>query len=165
MTADEKRIAIAEADGAEWKEDTHGNDVLMRETDGIVDIYVIDMKQSHGIDYMFTILPDYLNSRDAIVSAILRQLKTFEQKQKFCKRLTELTTPDPDPYALCVDMDFALATATAEQLGDAFLAALSSPALTLNPDSIHPPETEQDALVQCAHGEPKSSPCAKCGRK
>jgi len=108
MTNEQKRIAIAESDG--WHPTPSGNWT----------------KNPSGFPSsqfpMHPSLPDYLNSRDAIVPAILRRFNTQEEKDAFTRAI-QRTTLKFDANDETPDWVFLIATATAAQLADAYLAA------------------------------------------
>lgn len=145
MTADEKRIAIATEMG--WKFD-HRNKPPSQWAELVViispegketwgwnpstcnhkakkrqDDHAAGQRQEINKGLSRAGVPDYLNSRDAIVGAILRRFRTREEKAKFACELWELLF-DAFTEQNQEQMEFLLATATAEQLGDAFLGAL-----------------------------------------
>ncbi len=108
MTDDQRRIKIAEADGWTYIE-TLAFTGIPKGSRGNADARVI---------------PDYLNSRDAIVEAILRRFKTDEEKTKLVDALMRLVDAGTDPVTPIIEVSFTFATATARQLAKAYLAAI-----------------------------------------
>lgn len=121
MTIEEIRIQIAEADGWTVQKTVQINPgtSMWVSPDG------------QWFDHADHSLPDYLNSRDAIVGAILRRFVCIADKERFADKLwrechgTNLAEDKlPVSEVTCDENLFALATATPKQLCSAFLAAI-----------------------------------------
>jgi len=112
------QVKIAELDGGIWTKDRHGNRILLN---AVIGIYIVDMAGSYG-KWSVTQCPDYTQSRDAIVGAILRRFVTRSQRHYFTGILCEMLYPSSEPDDVREEQ-WRIATASPIDLCRAYLEA------------------------------------------